>query len=414
MVNNIREEIHNYISQSWKKAVMPKNYISDFVLPFNYVPPCLKGDFKRLFYWDTYFTNIGLILDSKVQLALQNTENLFYALDYHGCVPNYCNSDGAFWCSQPPFLFLMVKDIFNITQDIKWLEYACSKLEKEYNFWQSKRKTANGLSQYRYNVSETNKDKLVFYSDYVADRLFLTFSNMEEKIKAAFNFIAEAESGEDFTLKYNHKALNYNNIDLNSLLWGLENTLSEFFNILNNKEKKEHYRLCADKRLNLLNKYCYDKNEKLYFDYDFKNNMISGIHSSASFYPYFMGFAKNCEGIKKLLSLLEYEYGITSCEKIDSKEIDQWAFPNAWAPHNFIAVQALQNIGLYDDAERIANKFMASVEKSFMIDGKIWEKYDAVNGGATKHGEKYGLITEMLGWTAGTYQYFYNMVTSKR
>lgn len=83
------------------------------------MPPCYKGAFLKLFYWDTYFTNKGLIADGYADLAKNNVDDLLYALDYFGCVPNYCSADGAEWCSQPPLLSLMVADVYAVTGDKK-------------------------------------------------------------------------------------------------------------------------------------------------------------------------------------------------------------------------------------------------------------------------------------------------------
>ena len=64
---------------------------------------------------------------------------------------------------------------------------------------------------------------------------------------------------------------------------------------------------------------------------------------------------------------------------------------------------ALKNVGLIDDAKRIAQKYVGTIDEDFAKTGRLWEKYDAVRGGM-------GVSTEydtpeMMGWTAGVYVY---------
>ena len=141
-------------------------------------------------------------------------------------MPNYTRKDGADYCSQPPLLCLMVKDIYKQTRDDKWLAKAVEGLEKEYSFWMKNRITAIGLNQFGYNTK--SEEKLKGYYEYVSTRIKLPQDiSMVKKMQAARNFIAEAESGEDFTPRYSsHNALDYVQIDLNSHFYGVEDFLS--------------------------------------------------------------------------------------------------------------------------------------------------------------------------------------------
>ena len=104
------EKTSEYIKNSWDYAIKQKDVDKSFILPFDYIPPCIDGDLINLYYWDTYFTNIGLINDGKVEFALNNIKNLIFCLRKFGCVHNMCRANGATYASQPPLLFLMVKD----------------------------------------------------------------------------------------------------------------------------------------------------------------------------------------------------------------------------------------------------------------------------------------------------------------
>ena len=60
-------------------------------------------------------------MDGHADWARENVDNLLFALDYFGCVPNFTREDGATFCSQPPLLGIMIKDVYNTIKDEKWL-----------------------------------------------------------------------------------------------------------------------------------------------------------------------------------------------------------------------------------------------------------------------------------------------------
>lgn len=64
----------------------------------------------------------------------------------------------------------------------------------------------------------------------------------------------------------------------------------------------------------------------------------------------------------------------------------------------------LKRIGLFDDAKRVAEKYVLTVEKVFEKTGRLWEKYDAVTGEVAVTCEYE--TPPMMGWTAGVYRYF--------
>ena len=67
--------VRDYIKSSWLLALKKKDVDKNFLLPYDYIPPCIEGDLINLYYWDTYFTNLGLYLDGLTQYAFNNIEN---------------------------------------------------------------------------------------------------------------------------------------------------------------------------------------------------------------------------------------------------------------------------------------------------------------------------------------------------
>lgn len=389
-----------FIKNGWAKA--RTNVCADgFPLPFPFVPPSIsdEGMFRVLYYWDTYFTNIGLIADGHTDWARENVDDLIYSLEKFGCVPNYTRADGARYCSQPPLLCLMIKDIYAQTKDEKWLFSAVKSLQKEYEFWMTKRMTPIGLNQYGYNA---NDDDLLEYFDYVSTRVELNQNlSKQEKIDIAKNFVAEAESGEDYTPRYqNHNALDYVQIDLNSHLYGVENFLFEYFN---NRDKKlaEYYKERKEKRLVLIEKYCFNQKTGVYCDYNFVTKKQNDIISIACFMPYFYGFAKKDGNISLVYQALKTKGGVASCQDVGSYEY-QWGYPFIWAPHQYFAYNSLIKYGYKEQGEELRLNYTKLLSCVYERTGTLWERYD-------ENGEAKDLeypTQEMLGWTAGVYRYF--------
>ena len=116
-------DTHNYVLNRWKDGLRTKSN-PDYPLPFPFEPPCVDGNFQCLFYWDTFFTNRGMILDGYIQFAQYNTDNLIYLLDKYGFVPNSNSYPGIKHASQPPYIQYMISDVYEATHDNMWLEKA--------------------------------------------------------------------------------------------------------------------------------------------------------------------------------------------------------------------------------------------------------------------------------------------------
>ncbi|MBR2337358.1 MAG: hypothetical protein IKA61_05405 [Clostridia bacterium] len=395
-------KLDDFIKQGWIGARSVAGE-KDLPLPYPFVPPCGEGPFKRLYYWDTYFTNIGLIMDGHADWARENVDNLLFALDYFGCVPNFTRKDGAIFCSQPPLLGIMIKDVYNASKDEKWLYKSIVGLEKEYDFWMTRRMTQIGLNQYGTNAFD--KGHLTYYYGLMAKRIGLDLNATdEEKIKVAQNLIAEAESGEDFTPRYNnHNATEYVQIDLNSHLWGVENLLAEFYKD-KDEDKSAYYSRKRDNRLVLIERYCYNAETGIYADYNFVTKKTNSIICGASFMPYFYGFARQGENLRTIYDKLKSKGGVVSCEDTGDR-VYQWGYPYIWAPHQYFAYMALKNYGENERADELCRNYTELLSNTYDKTEFLWERY-------TEDGNAPDLeypTQKMLGWTAGVYRYLQSM-----
>ena len=216
------------------------------------------------------------------------------------------------------------------------------------------------------------------------------------------NLLAEAESGWDFTPRFNGRALDYAPVDLNSVMYKNERILSEFAVLCGKNDEAMEFSEKADFRRDIMLRLMKNK-DNIFVDYNFTDRTLSEIISAASFLPYWAGISDDRETCEKLAKSLEYEYGLSACEKTDRK-IYQWDYPNMWPPLVSFAVSALRAVGAKKQALQIAKKYLSTVSNNFEKDGCLYEKYSAVNGCYSESEYK---SPKMLGWTAGVFRYLY-------
>lgn len=393
MSNKVKE----FIKENWDDCIKC-NRADDGTLiglPYPYTVPAV-GHFDEMYYWDTYFTNKGLIIDGRPESAKYNVDNMLYLVNKYGFMPNgnrtyYLNR------SQPPFLSEMVKDIYTFYRDPVWLFSAYSTLKKEYAFWQSRRCSELGLNYY--DTDDQSDDNYTAAAKMFGERT--GFLPDIDSRKLGRHCLSTCESGWDINPRWNCDGYNFAPVDLNSLMFMLESNMSYFAEELRCGEKNL-WQARADKRRKLMLKYMDDGNGLL-LDYNFVTHHRSEILSAASFYPLFAGLAdkRNAAALVKNINRLEAGFGILTCEKNNACGTYQWDYPNGWACLQYISIMGLDRYGYNSEAKRIARKYVTLVEKIFEKTGNLWEKYNVVNGSLDVNSE-YG-TPPMMGWSAGVY-----------
>ena len=363
-------------------------------LPYPFTTPCVEGMFQEMYYWDTYFTQKALYLTNRATQACNNLKNFIFLLNTYGKIPNG-NRTYYLKNSQPPFLGLMLADLLSQGENgISYLE-AFDALEKEYAFWMTKRVASNGLNHYDYDFEESQKIANPDTTRWYHER---TGVLVETTVESCRNIRAEAESGWDFSARYNAQCANCNAIDLNCLLYADEILLADWARLLGQKEKSAYYFERANLRKEKM--YALMRDEKgIWYDYNFVTEKRMNIISCASFFPYFFGLDNNQEGYLQTLSFLETPYGVVA--SVTEKRTYQWAAPNGWAPLHYIAVAAADKIALKDVALRLSEKYLKTIDVIFEKTERLWEKINVETGDMQVVSEY--TTPEMLGWTAGTY-----------
>ncbi len=398
--------VSDYIAAGWDKTVRTQTEDKDSLIgvPKPYTVPCMAGTFQEMYYWDTYFTNIGLLLSGRVEQAKNNCENMAFLIERFGFMPN----GNRWWYvqnTQPPFFTRMVDEVFAVTGDVEWLKKMYGAAKREHEFWIRERTVENGLARYYHQemTLKEMKDMLPWWWNRVDIKGLKIPEDAPSVERWGTAFRAIGECGWDCTSRFGDwLPQDKNPIDLNSLLYGIERDLAKFAALTGDESGAAKWRAAAETRRTRLNALAWDEKLGQFCDYDFVKKARSPFVSAAQFFPLYLGLATKEQAARtvKLLPRLECEFGLASSQREGIHDF-QWDYPHGWAPLQVVVVRGLLRYGYTADAKRLARKFVKTVDKVFAETGDLWEKYNVTNGtvSVTKEYES----PRMLGWTAGAY-----------
>jgi alpha,alpha-trehalase len=411
-------EVRSFIHSHWQETVRhsPVDDETLLGLPHPYTIPTRKGAFQELYYWDTYFTCLGLLADGRSDLALANTRNLLAQVARFGFVPNG-NRTYYLSRSQPPYLAAQVALVSAATKDPSLLREAIPLLEKENLFWTNRRDTPTGLAHHGQHAT---REELIEFFPTVRHRLGLPHAIAEENLDLAARTMAECETGWDLNSRFDRRCPDFCPVDLNSTLWMQETLLARW----TSADRAAYWRDRAEQRRQRLNELCWDEDRGAWFDYDHVRCRRSGMWTAATFQPLWTGLATNEQAravVRNALPKLEFAYGVSSVAPTSEPSPFQWDHPNAWPCIQHLVMRGLVRYGYLSEARRIAEKYVSCVCRAFARTGDLWEKYNVLDGSHhTKEEAGYLInpvnlascgaddsVTEvppsMMGWTAGAF-----------
>lgn len=381
-------------------------------LPKPYIVP--GGRFNEFFYWDSYYIMLGLQVSGRVEMMENIIENCSYLIQTIGFVPNASRTH-FLSRSQPPYFSLMLDLLFETTkcQNI-YIKYHDT-LEKEYAFWMNGEKDVDINSAFKRVVKTTNGDILNRYFDSENDpRPESYLIDIEDSENAGEEFYrnirSACESGWDFSSRWfadgesikTIETLNLAEVDLNCLLWHLEKTLSKSSSLQNLSEKENYFtKRAADRKL-MINKYFWDEASGTFKDYHIKKNTTTPSEHVAALYPLFLKIVSNKQAesvAKNIEEKFLYQGGLITTTKNSGQ---QWDFPNAWAPYQWLGFQSMKNYGFDELAEKIKKNWCSNVERVYNNTGKLMEKYNALDVETVAGGGEYP-NQDGFGWTNGVY-----------
>ncbi len=391
--------LQSFIDENFSKSVKPGNVQQPdrLTLPYPYTVPSPGDMFDCMFYWDTHFTNVGLLATGDIRQAIHNVDNIRYVIETLGYMPNSTNVVHL-GQSQPPFYYRMVLDIYEITKDSKWLATHYDTITKEHRFWMENRLAPNGLNFYGCEVPQNDLQKRYLYCSERFGGLLADDPAVQRRMAATVGTLCE--SGWDCCYRFELDGMSYNPVDLNALLYGLEAAMARFSEILGRGEDKLWTDRAA-KRKEKMYKYLFSKEKGFYLDWNFTKKYHSPLVSAASLFPLYLGLEHDPKCLMEYLkSKLLLPYGVSGTEIPNHSYCLQWEYPNIWAPVQYVAVQACINAGDPVLADTIAGRYMELLESNYALTNNLWEKYNGITGQVVNI--EYD-APPMLGWTAGVY-----------
>lgn len=381
-------------------------------LPLPYIVP--GGRFSEVYYWDSYFTMLGLVADGQFSVQENMVRNFAHLIDSIGFIPN---GNRAYYTgrSQPPFFSLMV-DLLAARDSMALVQYQDALL-KEYSFWMNGTdKLQKSGDSFEHVVMLPDGSILNRYYDripeprpeaYKEDVEIAKKSGREPK-EIYTDLRAAAESGWDFSSRWcaedgeleSIQTTKIIPVDLNSLLYNLEQSIALSWKLQKNSQEAQRYHQLAASRQAAILKYCWNKDQGFFFDYNFAAGKLMSVKSLAATYPLFFNLV-NAEIAAAVGGVLEKEFlqpgGLVTTLQTTGQ---QWDAPNGWAPLQWMAYKGLSNYKQDKLAQEIKIRWVKQNQRVFKATGKMMEKYNVMDTTLLAGGGEYP-NQDGFGWTNG-------------
>lgn len=396
--------VRDYIAENWQhtRRTCTTETAEAYALPRPYTSPTADDTFHHLFYWDTYFANIGLLRSGHADWAKDNADNFIHLTERFGFIPNFTHPAHANR-SQPPLSGLLYSEIPAWQEDVRWRTQALAALEKEHTFWLSQRNTPLDLQTYGTHAWPQEVQE---FTGIARDRLSPLPQDPQEQPRFVLNAMAEAESGWDFTPRFERRATEFLAVDLNACLFSIEKIIAEGHALNGDSERAANWSKYAQKRQERINTLLWDNERGGYYDYDLRNGQRSAHYCASALFMLMCGAAskEQAQATADRIGELLLPSGIIPCHTTAADtRLYQWASPNAWPPLQAVAIMGFERYGHHALAQEIARAYVRTVVANFERTGQLWEKYNAQTG-QTDVSDEYPM-PPMLGWTAGAFLY---------
>jgi len=384
-------------------------------LPFSYIVP--GGRFREIYYWDSYFTMLGLSQSGRWDIIENMIRNFSFLIQTYGHIPNG-NRTYYLSRSQPPYFSLMVGILAEEKGNIVYSEYLNS-LRKEYDYWmdnaaQTKHvvKMPDGSVLNRYYDQDTIPRQESYREDYELahkESLKENKKNPAEKFSLICrNLRSGAESGWDFSSRWFADGRNVSTIqtisiipvDLNCLLYHLELSLARAYQESGNTTQSALFVQKAKERKEAISKYCWNEKAKWFVDYNFQTHKQSPELTAAGMSALFFNIASNQQALLVEMTLKQKFLKAGGIVTTLRNTGQQWDAPNGWAPLQWIAINGLENYNMKATAREVATRWIKLNTEVYLRTGKLMEKYNVENTSLEAGGGEYP-GQDGFGWTNG-------------
>ncbi|HEY1791494.1 MAG TPA: alpha,alpha-trehalase TreA [Opitutaceae bacterium] len=377
-------------------------------LPEPYVVP--GGRFREFYYWDSYFTMLGLLQSGKDRLAQGMLDDFAEECRTYGFIPNG-NRTYFLSRSQPPFLALMVRLMADRLGPQELTRYRDA-LEAEHAYWM------DGTLPTRHGVTLPDGSVLSRYWDRddtprpeeYANDVQLAAHSRQAAPQLYRNLRSAAESGWDFSSRWLQDCRDLGTIDttdivpvdLNALLFVLEETLADARQAAGERTAADEMRAMATRRHDAILGELWSPKDGFFHDYDLARHELRPEETLAGAVPLFCRVASQDQA-NLVAGTLKGKFlfpGGLATSLVRSGQ--QWDAPNGWAPLEWMAAQGLMNYGHKDLALEIARRWTRLNRDVYERTGRMEEKYDVEDAGLRAGGGEYP-TQDGFGWTNGVF-----------
>ncbi len=414
------QSMQEHINALWSVLTRPPDSAdarsSLIPIPNAYVVP--GGRFREVYYWDSYFTMLGLVQSGRTDLVKNMLDNFAHLITTVGHIPNG-NRTYYLTRSQPPYFAAMVGLYARATDTAHALVYLDA-MEKEYGFWMDGADTLSPGHAYRRVVRLPNGVVVNRYWDDSDEPRPESFrpdveigQTLPESLRAKFyrNARATAESGWDFSSRWMRdpkdlrtlETIDLIPVDLNSLLYNAERTIAAFALAGTRRGddsllRRFTHRAEARRQAILA---MYDSGQGFFFDRRWRTGeLVTDRPSLAAAAPLYFRIATGDQATR-VIARLERDFlkpgGFVTTNFASGQ---QWDGPNGWPPLEWLTIEGVRRYGHEELADKAASRWLNLLGRTYRSTGRMMEKYDVVNTNRKAGGGEYP-TQDGFGWTNG-------------
>ncbi|MDM2778094.1 alpha,alpha-trehalase [Citrobacter sp. Cpo142] len=422
---SLREHIDGLWPVLTRSTTTAEKWDSLLPLPEPYVVP--GGRFREIYYWDSYFTMLGLAESNHWDKVSDMVANFAYEIDSWGHIPNG-NRTYYLSRSQPPFFAFMVELLAQHDGNDALKKYLPQML-KEYSYWMEGIETLQPGQQNKRVVKLDDGTILNRYWDerdsprpesWVED-IATAKSNPNRPATEIYRDLrSAAASGWDFSSRWMDnpnqlgtlRTTSIVPVDLNALMYKMEKMIALASKAAGDDAKAAQYDGFANARQKGIEKYLWNDKEGWYADYDLKSHKVRNQLTAAALFPLYVKAAAKDRASKVATATQAHLLQPGGLATTSVKSGQQWDAPNGWAPLQWVAASGLQNYGQDTVAMDVTWRFLTNVQHTYDREKKLVEKYDVSTTGTGGGGGEYPL-QDGFGWTNGVTLKMLDLICAK-
>ena len=411
---DVREHIDTLWTVLERKPEDQRPYTSRIALPDRYIVP--GGRFNEIYYWDSYFTMLGLEESGRHDLTVAMVHNFAWLIDQYGHIPNG-NRTYFLSRSQPPFFSHMVELAAELEGEQVYATYL-PQMQREHAYWMAGSEQVEPGSARDHVVVLPDGTILNRYWDALdtpRDEAYLhdvqTAREAPERAASQVyrDLRAAAESGMDFSSRWLDDGRTLATIrttailpvDLNCFLYVLERQIGRISRACGKQQQAEQFQRRAQLRRTAIERWLWSESAGAFLDRDLERGRAREGLNAAVATPLFVELASAQQAQRTAAAIesrLLREGGIGTSESASGQ---QWDRPNGWAPLQWMAISGLRGYGIAL-GEEIATRWLKTVSSLYKRESKLVEKYAITRAedGLGGHGGEYPL-QDGFGWTNG-------------